>query len=145
MISSFRGEFQFLSNFHPCKVRHLSLDFVSSEHAYAASKTHDREVQIAISLLPTAGKAKRFYRKTQNLIRSDWCQIKIAIMTSIIEKKFSQNPDLAKMLTETGEEELVEGNVWNDKFWGQCPIGDGQNHLGNILMRVRFEIQEGIL
>jgi predicted NAD-dependent protein-ADP-ribosyltransferase YbiA (DUF1768 family) len=36
----------------------------------------------------------------------------------------------------TGDAELVEGNTWNDRFWGVCR-GKGRNELGRILMRVR--------
>ena len=36
--------------------------------------------------------------------------------------------------------ELIEGNVWNDTFWGVCN-GKGHNHLGKILMKVRDEIR----
>jgi len=36
---------------------------------------------------------------------------------------------------------LVEGNSWNDVWWGVCE-GEGENHLGRILMDIRAEIIE---
>lgn len=36
----------------------------------------------------------------------------------------------------TGNEMLVEGNNWHDKFWGVCG-GEGENHLGKMLMHIR--------
>lgn len=40
----------------------------------------------------------------------------------------------------TAEELLVEGNNWNDTFWGVCR-GRGENNLGRILMKVRSEVK----
>jgi predicted NAD-dependent protein-ADP-ribosyltransferase YbiA (DUF1768 family) len=44
-------------------------------------------------------------------------------------------------LLETGDAELVEGNWWDDTFWGVCN-GVGQNNLGKILMDTRRELRE---
>jgi predicted NAD-dependent protein-ADP-ribosyltransferase YbiA (DUF1768 family) len=43
------------------------------------------------------------------------------------------------MLKATGDEELVEGNWWNDTFWGVCN-GVGENNLGKLLMKIRAEL-----
>jgi len=40
------------------------------------------------------------------------------------------------MLLQTGDEELIEGNKWGDRFWGVCK-GKGKNNLGKILMKIR--------
>jgi predicted NAD-dependent protein-ADP-ribosyltransferase YbiA (DUF1768 family) len=45
------------------------------------------------------------------------------------------------MLLATDDEELVEGNWWNDTFWGVCR-GDGENNLGKIIMKVRDELRQ---
>jgi predicted NAD-dependent protein-ADP-ribosyltransferase YbiA (DUF1768 family) len=65
-------------------------------------------------------------------------------MYSVVKAKFEQNPDLAKMLIETGDAELVEGNNWCDNYFGNCICNrcvgvKGKNVLGKILMRVREE------
>jgi predicted NAD-dependent protein-ADP-ribosyltransferase YbiA (DUF1768 family) len=38
--------------------------------------------------------------------------------------------------------ELVEYNYWGDLYWGVCR-GEGENHLGRILMEIRSEIRDG--
>ena len=38
------------------------------------------------------------------------------------------------------ERKLVEGNDWHDRFWGVCR-GQGKNHLGKLLMRVRESLR----
>ena len=43
----------------------------------------------------------------------------------------------------TGELVLEEGNTWHDTFWGvDAKTGEGLNHLGRILMKVRDELRE---
>lgn len=61
-------------------------------------------------------------------------------MYEICKAKFTQHKDLAEKLLETGDEELVEGNKWNDTYWGVCN-GKGKNQLGKILMRIREELK----
>jgi ribA/ribD-fused uncharacterized protein len=72
-------------------------------------------------------------------IRKDWNEKKLEIMNWAVREKF-KDAKLAEMLLDTGDEELVEGNTWNDTFWGVCE-GKGHNHLGKILMCVRDELR----
>ena len=60
-------------------------------------------------------------------------------MYNICKIKFTQNPNLGKLLIETQNEEIIEGNDWDDTFWGVCN-GEGQNNLGKILMQIRKEL-----
>jgi len=139
MISNFSGEFDFLSNFHPARVAFGGIVFPTVEHAFQAAKSNNREDWIAIAALRTAGQAKRAGRKVQ--LREDWEQIKIDIMTELVLQKFSDQ-DLRQQLLATGDQELAEGNTWNDRFWGVCK-GKGENHLGKILMFVRKRLRDG--
>ena len=62
-------------------------------------------------------------------------------MFDIVLSKFASNPVLKNLLLDTNNEELIEGNTWNDTYWGVCN-GEGQNHLGKILMKVRSLLNE---
>ena len=62
-------------------------------------------------------------------------------MFDIVYYKFIQNPKLAEQLVATGDEELIEGNDWNDRYWGVCR-GVGQNKLGQTLQRIRSELRK---
>ena len=64
-------------------------------------------------------------------------------MFDLVLEKFKQNPELKQKLLETGNQELIEGNTWNDTFWGVCN-GQGQNWLGKILMLARSELNKPI-
>ncbi len=60
-------------------------------------------------------------------------------MLEVVRAKFRVNV-LAEKLLATGDDELVEHNTWDDSFWGTCN-GEGENHLGKILMKVRQELR----
>jgi hypothetical protein len=61
-------------------------------------------------------------------------------MEIILTSKF-ENPIMKNLLLNTGGQELIEGNTWNDTFWDQCPIGNGDNNLGKLLMKIRNKLR----
>ena len=73
-------------------------------------------------------------------MRSDWNNIKTAVMLTLIRQKF-QLPNLRKKLLATNDIYLEEGNTWGDRIWGTVN-GEGENRLGKILMQVREEIRK---
>ncbi len=94
-----------------------------------------------IRLLENPGKAKRLVKRLK--IRSDWNSIKIDVMETGLRAKFEQNHDLRELLLATGEEELQEGNMWGDTFWGiDLKTNVGENHLGKLLMKIRAELSK---
>ena len=134
MISSFRDEYFFLSNFYPVEIKLDGIVYPNAEAAFQAQKTLDVEERRKFSMLKNPVQAKRLGRKVK--LRDDWEEVKLDIMTEIVSQKFLQHPHLIEMLLQTGDEELVEGNKWGDRFWGVCK-GKGKNHLGKILMKIR--------
>lgn len=135
MISSFRGKYSFLSNFYCCDVKYIDIIYKSAEAAFQASKSISGTERVKISRL-NAIDAKKAGRKI--ILRKDWEKVKDRIMLNILYSKFS-NTWLAKMLLDTKNEELIEGNIWGDRYWGVCN-GTGKNMLGKLLMRVRDNI-----
>ena len=133
MISDFRGENSFLSNFYPTRVSFEGLVYLSSEAAYQAQKTIDPDFKLKFCTI-SAKDAK--YLGSTIKIRPDWNNIKDDIMTRVVKCKFEQNNTIRKKLTDTLNDELVEENTWNDTYWGKCR-GKGMNMLGKILMEVR--------
>ena len=139
IINSFSGEYRFLSNFYICDVNYGGLDYQSSEHAYQAAKTLNTDLRRIIQAAPTPGRAKRLAKTFQ--LRPDWSQVKLTIMEDVLNAKFSQNPKLKVKLLATGDAQLIEGNHWDDTFWGVCK-GVGENNLGKLLMKIRTELKE---
>lgn len=136
-IDSFSGEYGWLSNFYLTEIEMDGKIYPSVEHAYQAAKTLNESEREFIRNLSSPGNAKRQGKKLT--LRSDWKKIKVDIMHDLVYKKFSTNSILRTMLLNTGTKHLIEGNDWGDKFWGMVD-GEGQNHLGKILMQVRYEL-----
>lgn len=137
-ISSFSGTYRFLSNFWPSRI--VGDDdwfYPTVEHAYQAAKTDDLEWKKRIRLAATPTDAKRLGRRCP--LCADWDTIKLRVMYSLVLRKF-QDPGLRRLLLATGDAELIEGNTWGDRYWGQVD-GKGENHLGKLLMGIRAEIR----
>lgn len=138
-ITNFVGQYAFLSNFykHPHKVVYAGNEFYHVEGAYQSAKCAkepDRELFVGQEPAYT----KRLGRRVQ--LREDWEWAKRGVMYNLLYQKF-RDPTLQQNLLDTGDEEIVEGNYWNDTYWGVCN-GVGENHLGKLLMQLRGELRE---
>lgn len=132
-IKSFRRKYEFLSNFYNAPVIYKGLTYQNSEAAFQAQKcTSEEEKKQFTAMNPS--EAKRAGRRVK--LRPDWEDIKVDEMRNIVRAKFSQNPELAEKLIQTGDAHLEEGNTWGDRTWGTVN-GSGQNLLGKILMETR--------
>lgn len=137
MIGEFKGNYFFLSNFYESPVTYGGILYSNNEAAFQAQKTITKEERREFARLnPSQAKSKG--RKVR--LRTDWEQVKDTIMYEICLAKFSTNKDLKERLLATGDEELIEGNTWGDRYWGQVE-GVGKNQLGKILMKVRSELR----
>jgi hypothetical protein len=132
MIDSFSGQYEFLSNFYPCRIED-GIIYSSVEHAYQAMKSLSIAERLKVAACNTPGRAKRMGRKLE--LRPDWEDVKVDIMLGLLEKKF-RDPELNRQLQDTGDEELIEGNTWGDIEWGVYK-GKGENMLGKLLMALR--------
>lgn len=133
-IEHFRGEFAFLSNFFPSPITIQGIVYPTVEHAFQAKKTMNREDRLVIAGCRTPGEAKRMGRRVE--LRPDWDRsTRLSVMFSLLWDKF-KDPVLRERLLNTAPRMLIEGNSWGDRFWGICD-GSGENHLGELLMRVR--------
>ncbi len=138
VIDSFSGPYRFLSNFWLAPVTYEGITYPSSEHAYQAAKSLNKDIREAFSEISSPAEIKRLGQTIT--IRPDWEDVKINVMRDIVTAKFEQNDYLMRLLMETKGCHLIEGNTWGDRFWGECPIGNGRNELGKILMGIRDDI-----
>jgi N-glycosidase YbiA len=150
-ILGFLDEYRYLSNFYDTPVEFEGLQFASTEAAYQAAKTLDRTARLSFctaecqnangrlaTKTPTPGQTKRMGQRLA--LRADWEVVKFQVMHDIVKDKFTRSPYLGEKLLATGDAYLEETNTWGDKTWGVCN-GEGQNHLGKILMKVREELR----
>jgi N-glycosidase YbiA len=143
LITDFSGPNGFLSNFSPSPIMADGHSYPTVEHAFQAAKTRDKLWRETIRLAPTPNDAKKLGRKCP--IREDWDEIKIDVMEHLLRLKF-RAPALRARLLETGDEFLIEGNTWGDRYWGAQLLvtgWEGQNHLGLLLMKLREEFTAG--
>ncbi len=139
-IDRFQGEYRWLSNFQAVDVVFDGETYPSTEAAYQAAKTMNIDDRRIIRDAPTPGKAKKIGMTVT--LRPDWEVVKVAVMTDLVRQKFTNNPELRAKLLATGDQELIEGNDWSDRFWGVCD-GVGENWLGKITMMIRAELYYG--
>jgi ribA/ribD-fused uncharacterized protein len=137
MITQFRGNYRWLSNFWPAEVTLDGVQYPTVEHAYQAAKSTNPEERLHILRAATPGEAKRLGRRVV-YVRHDWAEAKLGIMEDLLRQKF-RHPQLREFLQVTAGTEIVEGNEWGDTFWGTYR-GEGENHLGRLLMKIRDEI-----
>jgi len=150
-ISSFRGDYDFLSNFHPCVIRYKGSTYNSVETAFQAQKNPDAVDMFRNMSTPEAKKANRLPIINPGLakrigrsirLRPDWEEAKDQIMFELLTAKFTQNQELRQRLLDTGKSLLIEGNTWHDNYWGfcKCPVcalEEHKNKLGVMLMEIR--------
>jgi ribA/ribD-fused uncharacterized protein len=95
-------------------------------------------VRLAKSLMIAA----RIGRSRKRPLRTDWEAVKDEIMYEAVLAKFTQHTDLRETLLAISDAMIVE-HTETDRYWGDGGDGSGQNRLGQILMRVREELQHG--
>jgi len=143
VVAKFEGEYAFLSNFYESEFPWRQYSFRTAEHAFQAAKGYHIDGYIddmakyfnTVIAAPTPAKAK-YAGRSVTIDLAGWEQMKVQYMREIIHAKFSNVPDLAGQLLNTGAMLLVEGNDWGDTFWGRSG-GKGFNTLGAILMEER--------
>jgi hypothetical protein len=163
-IDSFQKTF--LSNFHAVEVTLNGKTFPSVEHAYQRSKFIDLDLnnlsdevkKDVEQYMKTRGYLQMTGSNVEDIFsgklggsaetkgvadvlrkhaleRKDWDDVRVGIMADLLIQKFSQE-SFKQHLADTGDKLLVEGNDWNDTFWG-FSNGRGKNLLGSLLMVIR--------
>lgn len=136
-IDYFWDEHRFLSNFDKVPISYEGITYPTSENAFQAAKSLNPDIRKEFVNL-TPGQAKKKGRHID--LRPDWETVKLQIMEDILRIKFT-TPRYKQLLLNTGDAVLIEGNTWNDTYWGVCN-GVGENHLGQLLMKIRNEINK---
>ncbi len=114
-ITSFTGQYKWLSNEALCDIDYKGKTTNSVKEAYTAAKNqYDKNPY------------------TYNMSRNTY---KLTAMKIFLSHKFKQEPFRTQLIA-TQTLPLVAGNTWGDTFWGVCK-GEGENHLGKLIMEIR--------
>ena len=128
--------------------------YATSEHYMMAAKARlfgDHEVAQKILAAASPGEAKDLGRQVRDFDQPTWEQHRLDIVVAGNQFKFSQHPELARFLKNTGDRILVEASPV-DPIWGiglaqdhphaaQPENWQGLNLLGFALMEVRDRIR----
>lgn len=139
-IKEFKGEYNWLSNMSTIQpFIEDGISYNSVENYYQAMKTLSIGRRVQISKMKPH-ESKKIGRALT--LREDWEEIKDQVMLKALEIKFGQIY-YRNLLINTGIMEIVEGNYWNDKYWGYClKTNSGQNKLGKFITEIRTRIFE---
>ena len=168
-ILKFRQEFCYLSNFYVLKnkIHYLCYDYISVEAGYMAQKCDDVAWKQYCSTISPSwnSNAQSEMKKAAYKVKlaKDFSDKRLKIMLDLLRLKFRNNPELANKLVATYPRMIMEGNTWNDRYWGATiPKQDlsdnveleklykkfpqyfyvGQNYLGRLLMKVGDELMK---
>lgn len=138
-ITKFEGNYRWLSNFWLSQVILKGYVYPTVENAYQAAKLPEGMREVFLTCSP--GKAKEMGRDVE--LPKDWDTKKLNVMRALLDQKFRIGTFNAELLMNTLACEIVEGNHWGDIFWGVCE-GEGENHLGKMLMGIRNELSKQV-
>lgn len=115
------------------------------EHFYQAMKfeKNDIENRRLIAFLPI-NMVKKETRARKHLWKSNWSEERLRVMEYALRYKFQPGTEWHRklMITKELNLELVEWNNWSDNFFGKdLESGEGENHLGKLLMKIRNEYE----
>jgi DNA-directed RNA polymerase II subunit RPB2 len=114
------------------------------EHAYQASKYPDRpDIQERIRLAKTGGSAKTIGRTEEAHARPDWESQRLEILEGLLRRKFSDAYPKLKAKLRNTKDAILRFDAPQDNFFGIGRKKKGLNHLGEILMKLRADMQEG--
>jgi N-glycosidase YbiA len=131
------------SNFSPHSIELEGRTWPTTEHYYQAQKyvgSPDQFLCEQIYQASTPIEAAALGRDPSYQIRQDWDLVKVDVMYRAVRKKFITHAAIRAILLQTGQELIIEKSP-TDEYWGCGCSGTGQNHLGQILMRVRAELR----
>ena len=133
-----RGHWDALSNFAGTSIVVDGEDYPTVEHYFQASKACTAAEHEMIRTASTPKEAKRLGRRLQ--LRADWESVKIDVMRRGLLAKFTQHPELRRLLLATGDRPIHEDSA-HDAEWGWMN-GRGRDLLGRLLVDIRTTLEK---
>lgn len=160
VIKEFKGQYDWASNFAPCKIDFQNIVYESTEALYQAWKfSVDDTLKVQVETVVNGkkvvktqevnarehiaklspGAAKRAGRKAK--LCWNWDTVRVEVMRVALDLKYNQEPYKSYLLR-TDNAIMIEGNYWHDNFWGDCSCPKcehvkGINMLGKLTMEKR--------
>ena len=133
-------DYGWLSNSAPYPISLEGVMWYTAEHYFQAHKYHNELVQREIRKQRSPLEIAKVVRSARVRVKGDWDAKKLGVMRTAVRAKFTQLPELRKLLLNTGDAVLVDHSD-EDSYWSDGGDGDGRNMLGVILMEIRDELR----
>jgi ribA/ribD-fused uncharacterized protein len=136
-------QYREFSNFYPANITIDGKLYPSVEHYFQAAKFPDTpDYAETIRVAKTPAQAKRLGKTRTVPVKAEWNTVRDDVMAKALKEKFGPaHPNLMKKLLETGNRPLVDGSPM-DSYWGIGRNKKGKNRLGELLMKIRGELQK---
>ena len=130
------------TNFAEYEIEIDGIRYRTSEHYFQSQKLIGTPFLRKLCEFPRPRQAFEYPRQphVSAWVRQDWHMVKDDIMYRALITKFTQHKHLRRRLLNTGDRKLVEHSPY-DSYWGDGPDGNGQNRLGELLMRLRSALR----
>jgi ribA/ribD-fused uncharacterized protein len=136
------ADYGWLSNSAPYPISLESKMWYTAEHYFQTQKFYSEGVKKQILKTRSAAEVIRISNNPKLRIRKDWIYVRVDAMRTAVRAKFTQIPELRKLLVNTGDAVLIDHSD-DDSYWSDGGDGNGQNMLGVVLMEVRDELRQG--
>lgn len=140
-INFLENRFMDLSPFSAHQIEIWREVFPTFEHAYHASRIKPGPERDAIKNAKSpmdAWREGQKYKYDPNLAVEG--HDKDAVTEELFRAKLAQHPDIARVLQESGDRELLK--VYPaDSYWGTGENGLGENRMGKLWMKLRKELE----
>ncbi|MET7383726.1 NADAR family protein [Streptomyces sp. NPDC005529] len=127
-----------LRNDYPAPILFAGERYASVLHGYWALSVADAVDRSRIMEAPSGREAHGLGGQVTR--RSDWSNVRLAVMAGLLRAKFTQHPELAEVLLSTGDARISYTGFSESPFWTDVPDGRGRNWIGRLLDLTRSEL-----
>ena len=128
------------TNFYKSPINIDGRRYLTTEHYFQGIKFPScPDLQRRVREARTPRQAFQLARDFDQHKREDWKECKERRMMKALRAKFSQHPELRKLLLDTGSRRITAQTV-NEVYQDDGGDGSGKNRLGNLLMQLRREV-----
>ncbi|WP_328898655.1 NADAR family protein [Streptomyces sp. NBC_00441] len=127
-----------LRNEYPAPVEFAGDSYASVQHGYWALSAADASDRSRIRDAASGSEAHDLGGRATR--RSDWSDVRLAIMAGLLRAKFTQHPELARVLLSTGDARISYTGLADAPFWRDVSDDRGRNWMGRLLELTRSEL-----
>lgn len=138
------GEHNPLSNIYKCKINYQGAVWNSVEHLFQYQRAVFLDQGKLSDQIFSASNAHQVLKLAGKLpISPLWNKHQLSFMATLLDLKYEQCEEFRVKLHQSGTSKL-ELKVPN-RFWGTGNYGDGENHFGNLLQKLREKVKKNMV